>query len=70
MNKANADETVTVRVPKGTADKVRAATGQPFSRVVRWMVIALLAKHSGENKLNEGIADVQAVVNETPTPSN
>lgn len=37
-----ADETVTVRVPYGTAAKVRAATGQPFSTIVRWMVMQLL----------------------------
>lgn len=39
---SRADETVTVRVPVGTAAKVRAATGQPFSTVVRWMVLQLL----------------------------
>lgn len=63
-----ADETVTVRLPYGTAAKVRAATGQPFSRVVRWMVNALLTKHASEgggNKLAEGHEAVAAVVNET-----
>jgi hypothetical protein len=45
-----ADETVTVRLPFGTAAKVRAATGQPFSTVVRWMVVQLLNRYTqGEN---------------------
>jgi hypothetical protein len=49
----NADDTVTVRVPKGTADKVRAATGQPFSTVVRWMVMQLLQNMAGEGNQRE-----------------
>lgn len=48
-----ADETVTVRVPKGTADKVRAATGQPFSTVVRWMVTQLLERKAAEMNVKE-----------------
>ncbi len=66
MTKSNADETVTVRVPRGTADKVRAATGQPFSRVVRWMVNQLLEKHAAEGKqleLNRAREQVQSSVN-------
>lgn len=60
-----ADETVTVRLPFGTAARVRAATGQPFSRIVRYMVIALLNKHTGEpNKMAEAQAEVNAVVEE------
>lgn len=43
---SRADETVTVRIPRGTADKVRAATGQPFSTVVRWMVVQLLNNYA------------------------
>lgn len=43
-----AEETKSVRLPKGTADKLRAATGQPFSRVVRWAVMTLLAKYEAE----------------------
>jgi len=66
MKKSNADETVTVRVPKGTADKVRAATGQPFSRVVRWMVMQVLEKHAAEGRqleLNRAREQVQSSVN-------
>lgn len=48
-----ADDTVTVRVPKGTADKVRAATGQHFSTVVRWMVMQLLANMAAEGNQRE-----------------
>lgn len=48
-----AEETVTVRMPKGTADKVRAATGQPFSTIVRWMVVQLLANHVNSGNVKE-----------------
>lgn len=65
-----ADETVTVRLPLGTADKVRAATGQPFSRVVRWMVTALLDKHAGDAKLAQSHAEVAEVVNNARPPDN
>lgn len=50
MPKIPADETVTVRVPKGVPDRVRAATGQSFSRVVRWTVMALLERYEAEGK--------------------
>ena len=48
-----ADETVTVRVPKGTAAKVRAATGQHFSTVVRWMVMQLLENYAKNGNVKE-----------------
>lgn len=54
---SNADDTVTVRVPKGTADKVRAATGQPFSTVVRWMVMQLLQNMSEGGNQRETLRD-------------
>lgn len=62
-----ADETVTVRLPYGTAQKVRAATGQPFSRIVRFMVTALLNKHAaegGDNKMLEAQSLVENTVKE------
>lgn len=52
---ANADETVTVRVPRGTADKVRAATGQKFSTVVRWMVLQLLENYASGINVKEAM---------------
>lgn len=63
---AKADETVTVRLPYGTAAKVRAATGQPFSTIVRWMVVQLLDKHiAGENVKEATRADVQSVIGDS-----
>lgn len=60
-----ADETVTVRLPYGTAAKVRAATGQPFSTIVRWMVVQLLAKHSTDASVKEALREnVQRTVGE------
>jgi hypothetical protein len=40
-----ATETVTVRLPKGMSSKLRAATGIPFSTLVRQMCEQLLKKH-------------------------
>lgn len=62
-----ADETVTVRLPHGTAAKVRAATGQPFSTVVRWMVVQLLERKAQElaGNVKEGQReDVQRAIGE------
>jgi hypothetical protein len=51
-----ADETVTVRVPIGTAARVRAATGQPFSTIVRWMVVQLLENYTtGDENQKEAL---------------
>jgi len=44
-----ADETVTVRMPKGTADRIRAATGQPFSSLVRYIMLALLDRYESQH---------------------
>lgn len=44
-NSPTADETVTVRLPKGTAAKLRAATGQPFSTLMRGMALGLLGQY-------------------------
>jgi len=50
MPRVTADDTVTIRVPKGTADKLRAATGQPFSRLMRWIAMALLEQYTAEGR--------------------
>lgn len=44
--KPTSDETITVRLPAGTADKLRAATGQKFSTLVRAMCLGLLDQYS------------------------
>lgn len=62
MKPDRADETVTVRMPKGTADQIRAATGQPFSRIVRWTMLALLERYKTNPALNP-MQDVRDEVN-------
>lgn len=60
-----ADETVTVRLPYGTAAKLRAATGQPFSRLVRFVVLELLKKHAPQEDARKELqAEVADIVNE------
>jgi hypothetical protein len=65
MTKEKADETVTVRMPKGKAAQIRAATGQPFSRLVRWTMLALLEKYNITDsvKIPENVeADIKALI--------
>lgn len=61
--KVRADETVSVRLPSGTAAKIRAATGQPFSRLVRWTMLALLEKHKDAAALSDGANELRDIVN-------
>lgn len=64
----NADQTHTIRLPRGTAARVRAATGQPLSSLVRIILIELLAKYEAEGMRNvpaEARADVREVVQST-----
>ena len=61
MSKEKADETVTVRMPKGKAAQIRAATGQPFSRIVRWTMLALLEKYKIEGTTPPA-SDVQETI--------
>ena len=53
MDKPKADETVTIRLPKGTARKLTAASGQPFSRLMRAMAINLLDQLTREANAKE-----------------
>jgi hypothetical protein len=64
----NADQTHTIRLPKGTAARIRAATGQPLSSLVRIILIELLAKYEAEGARNvpaQARADVREVVQST-----
>lgn len=60
MARENADETVTVRLPKGAARKLVAATGQPFSRIVRFIVMQMLSNYEAQGRLESNAkADLQ-----------
>ena len=64
----NADQTHTIRLPKGTAARIRAATGQPLSSLVRLLVLELLAKYEAQAAPNlpaQARADVREVVQNT-----
>lgn len=65
-----AGETVSVRVPKGLPDKLRAATGLPFSTLVRLTMNAYLERLTAERRLGEAKAarqqaarDIRDIVN-------
>lgn len=62
----NADQTHTIRLPRGTAARIRAATGQPLSSLVRLLVLELLAKYENAPNLPaQARADVREVVQST-----
>lgn len=60
----NADQTHTIRLPKGMGSRLKAATGQPLSFLFRCMAIALLQKYEAEGKLGNVKAQVRGDVNE------
>lgn len=68
----NADQTHTIRLPTGVASRLKAATGQPLSFLVRCMCIALLQKYEAEGKMasvkNAVRSDVNEVVMDTDLP--
>lgn len=72
MPRAKADETVTVRVPKGVPDRLRAATGQKFSTLVRWTIMALLDKYEAENRhtLTSEAQELGSAVRDMEIPKN
>lgn len=69
-----ADETCTVRLPRGTKAKLVAATGQPFSRLMRFIAIELLAKYQSQGPIvdarRELHADVRATVQQSELPND
>lgn len=66
-----ADETVTVRLPQGTAARLRAATGQPFSRLMRFLAMEMLKKYEtaadAKAQLRSEAASVVAELGDQPT---
>jgi hypothetical protein len=57
---ATADETVTVRLPKGTRDRVVALTGQPFSRLVRHIVHEVIKREEAKLAAAGGVKPLDA----------
>jgi hypothetical protein len=47
---AKADECVTVRLPAGVKDQLRAATGQPVSRYLRLLAMATLEQRKAQRR--------------------
>ncbi len=57
MPKQKAERVISIRMPAGAVEEIRAATGQKFSTVARWVLMALLEKKREEL----GIAAQKAV---------
>jgi hypothetical protein len=65
-----AGRTISVRMPEGTVEELRAATGQPFSSLVRYIMLAYLERLRIERRQREGAnlrdsaaADLRELVN-------
>jgi hypothetical protein len=68
---AGAGRTISVRMPEGTVEEIRAATGQPFGTLVRFVMLAYLERLRQERRLKEGenlreqaAKDIREIVNE------
>lgn len=69
-----AGRTISIRVPDGLPEELRAATGLPFGTLVRFTMMAYLERLRIERKLKEGESflnaktkaaqDIQEIVNE------
>lgn len=72
---AGAGRTISVRMPEGSVEELRAATGLPFGTLVRYTMTAYLERLRLERKLKEGetfvsvrdkaASDIKEIVNET-----
>lgn len=67
-SKYKAEKTVSIRMPAGAVDELRAATGQKFSTLARWVLMALLEKKRSEraSALSDGQSEVKAIVADMP----
>lgn len=66
-----AGKTISVRMPQGTVEELKAATGQPFSTLVRFIMLAYLERLRIERRTREGAdmsnqvaKDLRDIVNE------
>lgn len=72
MTKQKAEDVVSIRLPKGMKDELRAATGQKVSTLTRWVLTALLEKRRAERRdreLANGQNEVQDIVAAMPHTS-
>lgn len=60
----SAGRTVSIRVPEGLPEELRAATGLQFSTLVRTVMSAYLERLRAERRLAEGRANQQRVTEE------
>lgn len=72
---AGAGRTISVRMPEGSVEELRAATGLPFGTLVRYTMMAYLERLRLERRLQEGesfvsvqdkaAADIKDIVDKT-----
>lgn len=51
---SGAGKTISIRMPEGTVDELRAATGMPFGTLVRLILLAYLERLRLERRTKEG----------------
>ena len=57
-----AGDTISVRMPPGSVEELRAATGLPFGTLVRFTMLAYLQRLRIERRLKEGESFVDSSV--------
>ena len=50
----SAGKTISIRMPEGTVDELKAATGMPFGKLVRLIMLAYLERLRLERRTKEG----------------
>lgn len=50
----SAGRTISIRMPEGSVEALRAATGTPFSTLVRFIMLAYLERLKAERRMTAG----------------
>ena len=64
MPNPRASKVISIRMPEGAVEELRAATGQKFSTLARWVLMALLEKKRAE--LSNAKGEISKVVADMP----
>lgn len=68
MPKGKAMEVASLRLARGTQERLRQATGIAFSTLVRYVIMELLKRAEAKqaNQVNEVVSEIREIVEEMP----
>lgn len=71
MPKGKAMEVASLRLVRGTQERLRQATGMQFSTLVRYVIMELLNRVEAKqaNQVNAVVAEIKDIVKEMPGDS-